>query len=1051
MSLVRALLRANVEHEFWLALNGSFPQAVEEVRSALADVIEPGRIRSWRTPNRVSAANPLHAPRRAVAEVVRDAFLQEIRPDLLYVSSIFEGLNDDAVTSTRLDRSEIGQAATLYDLIPLQNAERYLQNIETRRWYYSKLQALKQSDLLCAISEHTRSEAIDRLRVSPARIVNISGAVGPGFRPLAIGEDAIAQLKRRYGLSGPFIMYTGGFDARKNIDGLIRAYALLDASVKHGQQLAIVCSITDSERRSMADLARSVGLGAKDVVFTGYVAEADLVALYNACELFVFPSLQEGFGLPALEAMSCGAPTIGADNSSIPEVIGLEAALFDARRPAAIAAKMTEALTDRDFRARLREHGLERARSFSWDESASRVLDAMSATQGERGGAGSGLAQGADRRRRLAFVSPLPPLESGIARYSAELLRELSRFYEIEVVTDQPEIADAWVDGNFPQRTCEQFVASAASYDRVVYQLGNSELHAHMPGLMRACPGVVVLHDYFLSGLNFSIDQRQRGYFLHQLVECDGYAALDTYVESGLSCAMATYPMNAGIVGDAMGLIVHSQAALARLAQEHGLEAGRDAHHVPHPRSPGTGRRDDARRALAIGADATLVCAFGFVAASKLSLELLRAFAASTLARGPTCTLVFVGQASGDYGEALDRQIRALGLQDRVQVTGFVEHERYLAYLAAADIAVQLRANSRGETSGAALDCLAHGVPTIVNVHGTMAELDDSAVMKIGDPLDSAELAAALESLRRDKGLRGRVAAGGRRLIASLHSPEATATAYFEAIERSYALSRQAGRIRSARQVARALSRDHFSVGGAVGIATDLSSNRAPGPPRRIYIDVTTIADEDGSAPPSVAETFANLLRTPPSGWRVEPVRASQEGNWTGYRLARRFAVQAFGLAGMSFTDDVMEPRAGDLLVGLGFNPIVRSMPGLLDEYRRWRTSGVGLYFALPDAAIPADAMRPDSDVLEPEGDVEAWMRFAASAADGLVCGSTAAAQALEGRLHSIGAPGRRPTVRSADLQGLVVGAPPAVPGRMGETLPQLLDLIVAEAVGQMA
>jgi hypothetical protein len=452
---------------------------------------------------------------------------------------------------------------------------------------------------------------------------------------------------------------------------------------------------------------------------------------------------------------------------------------------------------------------------------------------------------------------------------------------------------------------------------------------------------------------------------------------------------------------------------------------------------------------LGIAADATLVCAFGFVAASKLSLELLRAFATSTLARGPTCKLVFVGQSSGDYGEALDRLIGDLGLGDRVQVTGFVEHERYLAYLAAADIAVQLRANSRGETSGAALDCLAQGVPTIVNVHGTMAELDDAAVMKIGDPLDTAELAAALESLCRDEGLRRRLAEGGRGLIDARHAPEATAVAYFEAIERSYALSRQAGRVGSARQIARALSRDHFSVGGAVSIATDLSSNRAPGPLRRIYIDVTTIADDDGSAPPSAAEAFADLLRTPPPGWRVEPVRATQEGSWTGYRLARRFAVQAFGLAGMSFIDGVMEPRAGDLLVGLGFNPIARSVHGLLDEYRRWRTSGVGLYFAFPDAAIPADAMRPDGDLPEAEGDVEAWMRFAASVADGFVCGSTAAAETLARRLDSVGAVGRRPTVRPADLHGLVAGARPAVAGRPAGTLPQLLDLLIAETMGQ--
>ena len=520
------------------------------------------------------------------------------------------------------------------------------------------------------------------------------------------------------------------------------------------------------------------------------------------------------------------------------------------------------------------------------------------------------------------------------------------------------------------------------------------------------------------------------------MVECDGYAALNTYVESGQSCAMATYQMNAEIVSRAMGLIVHSPAALARLAQDYGLEIGRDAHHVPQLSAPGFVRRDEAREALSIAADDTLICAFGFVAASKLSLELLRAFAKSTLAQAATHRLVFVGRASGDYGEELEQLIGALGLKDRVQVTGFVAHERYLAYLAAADIAVQLRANSRGETSAAALDCLAHGVPTIVNVHGTMAELDDAAVMKIADPLDTTELAGSLELLSGDDGLRRRLAEGGRRLIATRHAPETVAAGYFEAIERSYALSRQAGRVRSARQVAQALSPDHFTVDGAVGIATNLSSNRVSGPLRRIYVDVTTVADEEGSAPPSAAETFANLLRAPPPGWRIEPVRATQEGSWTGYRLARRFGVQAFGLAGMSFVDEVMLPRAGDLFVGLGFNPIARSMRGLLEEYRIWRTSGVGLFFALPDAP------GPDSSAPESNAAVDEWLQFAASVADGFICGSDEAVEAMDLRLEAMAARTRQLRVMSADLRGMVVGADATPPGKAAGTLPRLLDLI---------
>jgi hypothetical protein len=113
------------------------------------------------------------------------------------------------------------------------------------------------------------------------------------------------------------------------------------------------------------------------VVITGFVPEDDLVTLYNLCHLFVFPSLHEGFGLPALEAMACGAPVIGSNTSSIPEVIGWKDALFDPTRPSAIAEAIAGALANEGFRQELRNHGLRQARLFSWDESARRALAAF--------------------------------------------------------------------------------------------------------------------------------------------------------------------------------------------------------------------------------------------------------------------------------------------------------------------------------------------------------------------------------------------------------------------------------------------------------------------------------------------------------------------------------------------------------------------------------------------------------------------------------------------------------------------------------------------------
>jgi hypothetical protein len=146
--------------------------------------------------------------------------------------------------------------------------------------------------------------------------------------------------------------------------------------------LLIASRLTDHDRLQLEKHAQSHGLAANELILTGYVSDDMLIALYSAAALFVFPSLHEGFGLPALEAMACGTPVIGSNSTSIPEVIGLEEAMFDPRRPEAIAAKIAEVLNDPAFGARLRTHGRTQAARFSWDNTAQRALRALEALAG---------------------------------------------------------------------------------------------------------------------------------------------------------------------------------------------------------------------------------------------------------------------------------------------------------------------------------------------------------------------------------------------------------------------------------------------------------------------------------------------------------------------------------------------------------------------------------------------------------------------------------------------------------------------------------------------
>lgn len=380
LALTLAMVRNAGEHEIWLILNAAFPQSIRHIRLVFAGIIPLERIRVFDVPLPVTESNPLNAWRARAAEKIREHFIQQLRPDVVLVTSLFEGYVDDATTSVGTFSCDTKTAVILYDLIPLLNSAAYLPAVIVKQYYERKIQSLKNAGLLLAISEYSRLEAIEALGLEPDRIVSILTAADTCFKPEHRSPQEIAVLRQSFGITRKMIMYApGGFDSRKNIDGLITAYSLLPAELRNDHQLVIVSKLRDAARRQLEQLGKRAGLAANELVLTGYVEDEDLISLYTEATLFVFPSKHEGFGLPALEAMACGAPVIGSNSTSIPEVIGLAEALFDPLSPQSIMEKMAHALRDESFRQQLRLHGLNQVRKFSWEECAQRALRALEA------------------------------------------------------------------------------------------------------------------------------------------------------------------------------------------------------------------------------------------------------------------------------------------------------------------------------------------------------------------------------------------------------------------------------------------------------------------------------------------------------------------------------------------------------------------------------------------------------------------------------------------------------------------------------------------------
>lgn len=398
----------------------------------------------------------------------------------------------------------------------------------------------------------------------------------------------------------------------------------------------------------------------------------------------------------------------------------------------------------------------------------------------------------AGSRMKLAFVSPLPPERSGIADYSAQLLPALAEFYDVDVIIDQAQLAAPWVSAHCDVRNVQWLLDHAQRYDRVMYHFGNSSYHRHMFELLARVPGVVVLHDFFLGDIyNYlAVHGRMPNGFSRALYDSHGYAALRALTsEKDLAAVIAKYPANLGVVQQSLGVIVHSEHARQLAEVWYGHELAQRWRVVKLPRAvPQGGNRQQARQRLALAPDDFVVCSFGLMGPTKLNERLLEAWLLSPMAQDERCRLIFVGEAhGGDYGAAIKAKIRSRGTGARISMTGWADAEVFQSYLAGADLAVQLRANSRGETSAAALDCMNYGLPTLVNAHGAFAELPAEAVWMLPEVFDNQALADAMTTLWLAPEQRRALGDRAREVVGAAHSPETCAKQYFAAIEQAYA------------------------------------------------------------------------------------------------------------------------------------------------------------------------------------------------------------------------------------------------------------------------
>lgn len=258
---------------------------------------------------------------------------------------------------------------TLHDIFYFSQPE--MGSTRTReRWQARYRDVARRSRLVMTLSEFSRQEIIRLLGAEPDRVRVVPLAPSPGYAPAS--EQVVAAKRRTYGLEDPYVLYGGGFGRRKNVLGALRAFAR--ARPRLPEELSLAVSGTGGPLESEARRFVSEERLSARVKFLGFVPDSDYPALMSGCIAYFFPSLLEGFGLPALEAMACGAPVLTSSTTSLPEVCGDAALLVDPADHERIGEALVELVHSPSLRAELRERGLQRASRFTWRCVAEDVL-----------------------------------------------------------------------------------------------------------------------------------------------------------------------------------------------------------------------------------------------------------------------------------------------------------------------------------------------------------------------------------------------------------------------------------------------------------------------------------------------------------------------------------------------------------------------------------------------------------------------------------------------------------------------------------------------------
>lgn len=742
-NVINKILEINREENLKIFLNGNYKEKIKIKENTNTEVVT------------INYNTPKQSEKNTENHIIQFLSYKKANLDILHVFSAFEGYPSNLpVINPYLERLNSMLYTTIYDFIPLHYPEHYLADQKYKINYYKNLKTIYDSDILFSDSLSTRADAINLLGINPNKVIHIGGGISDSFYKIEnLSPNIVEKIKKKYNIDGRFVLYTGGIDFRKNIERSIAAFSKIERSILSDLFYVIVCQINELDRKRLSEFAKSHGVE-NNVVFTGYIPDEDLNILYNCCDGFVYPSLIEGFGLPVLEAMKCGAPVIGSNSSSIAELIEDDNYMFDPTNENEITTLITKLMTDSQFRSKSVVHSLEKSKQFSWTETTKKILDTYKSLQND---IVTKKSKNHVYKPRIAYFSPLPPKKSGISNYSASLLPLLSKYWDIDIFIDDYVCTDPYLVANFNIYSYSEFEQfhKAYPYDSIVYQVGNSENHVYMFDFIKKYPGVLILHDVYLGGVIYWITGRigKLNEFIDEVIYSHGEKGEEMINKAQKNLItwdklIWELQVNKRFLDNSTQILLHSNWDKENVLQSYPQFA--DKISLIHQFAPIRVDADKAKdkKSLGFSKNDFLICSFGFVVSTKKIDSVIRNLK-PFLEDNPNCKYVIVGEANDPYGQSVKGMIDDLGLAKNVIITGFLDDFTYQKYLNVCDLCISLRTNARGGTSAAVNHALGAGIPTIISDEGPFSEFKDDIVIKI-KPNEEKNFSKIVEALYKD-------------------------------------------------------------------------------------------------------------------------------------------------------------------------------------------------------------------------------------------------------------------------------------------------------------